>query len=55
MDNIDEVEAYKNEKGNFDVNVFLTQDGKPVKAAWTNMHFNTEMDCDGTVRLVFES
>lgn len=55
MDNIDEVEAYKNEKGNFDVTVSLTQNGKPAKAAWKNMQLSIEMDCGGTVRLIFES
>lgn len=55
MDNIDEVEAYKNEKGNFDITVSLTQDGKPAKAVWKDMQLNIEMDCGGTVRLVFES
>ena len=55
VDNIDEVEAYPNENGNYDVIIYLTQDGHPAKATWLNMHLNMEMNCDGSVKLVFES
>lgn len=55
MDNIDEVAAYKNEKGNFDVIISLTQDGQPAKTTCMNMHLTMELVCDGAVRLVFES
>ena len=56
MDNVDEVEAYKNEHGCFDVIMSITNsDGQPAKAIWKNMHLTMEMDCDGSVKLVFES
>lgn len=55
MDNVDEIEAYKNENGSFDVIISLTQDGQPAKVTWTNMHLGMEMTIDGSVKLVFES
>lgn len=56
MDNIDEVEAYKNENGSFDVVMSITtRDGQPAKATFRNMHLTMEMQCNSEVRLVFES
>lgn len=56
MDNVDEVEAYKNERGSFDVIMSITNsDGQPTKAIWKNMHLTMELEYDGSVKLVFES
>ena len=55
MDNVDEIEAYKNENGSFNVVMSLTQDGQPAKAVWMNMHLSMEMNYDGSTKLVFES
>ena len=55
MDNVDEIEAYKNENGSFDIIMSITQDGQPAKATFTNMHLTMEMTIDGSVKLVFES
>lgn len=55
MDNVDEVAAYKNENGSFDVIVYLTQDGKPAEAIFKNKHLSLEMNYgDSSVKLVFE-
>lgn len=54
MDNIDEIAAYKNEHGSFDVIISLTQDGQPAKATFTNMHFSMDLQFDGSIRLVLE-
>lgn len=55
MDNIDEIAAYKNERGNFDVIISLMQDGQPAKVTFTNMHLTMELECNSSVRLVLES
>ncbi len=55
MDNVDEIEAYKNENGSFNVVMSLTQDGQPAKAVWMNMYLTMELGPDGSTRLVFES
>lgn len=56
MDNIDEVEAYRNENGSFDVVMSITtRDGQPTKATFRNMHLTMEMTMDGSVKLVFEA
>ena len=55
MDNIDEIEAYKNENDSFDIIISLTQDGQPAKATLTNMHLSMEMECNSSIKLVFES
>lgn len=55
MDNIDEIAAYKNEHGSFDVVISLTQDGQPAKATFMNMHLTMELECGSSVRLVLES
>lgn len=55
MDNVDEIEAYRNENGSFDVVMSLTQEGQPTKATFRNMHLSIEMAIDGSVKLVFES
>lgn len=54
MDNIDEIAAYKNEHGSFDVIISLTQDGQPAKTTFTNMHLSMDFQFNGDVRLVFE-
>lgn len=55
MNNVDEVEAYRNENGSFDVIMSLIEDGLPAKATFTNMHLTMEMTISGSIRLVFES
>ena len=59
MDNVDEVTAYKNENGTFDVIMFFMHDGQPAKIAWKDMHLSIEQESDygGPVKLklVFES
>jgi hypothetical protein len=42
MDNVDEVTAYKNENGTFDVIMFFMHDGQPAKIAWKDMHLSIE-------------
>ena len=54
MDNIDEIAAYKNERGNFDVIISLIQDGQPAKVTFTNMHLSMDFQFNGSVRLVLE-
>jgi len=61
MDNIDEVAAYKNENGSFDVIVSFmssTLDGLPAPAPATvtcrNMHLSMEIENNGSIKLVFE-
>jgi len=55
MDNVDEIAAYKDENGKFDVTMYLTQDGKPKKVAFINMHLSIEMTYGGSIKLVLES
>ena len=55
MDNVDEVAAYKNENGSFDIIMSLMQEGQPKTATFRNMHLSIEMTIDGSVKLVFES
>lgn len=56
MDNIDEIAAYKNENGSFDVTMSITNsDGTVTQKTWTDMHLTMEMKYTGEVRLVFES
>lgn len=55
MDNVDEIEAYKNENGSFDIIMSITQEGQPTTATFRNMHLSIEMTIDGSVKLVFES
>lgn len=55
MNNVDEVAAYKNENGSFDIIISLTQDGQPAKMTLINKHLSMEMNCgDSSVKLVFE-
>lgn len=55
MDNVDEIAAYKDENGKFDVTMYLTQNGKPTTVTFINMHLSLEMACDDSIKLVLES